>query len=108
MNVTAHQEKEENEETKKSKRGAGEKKKRKNKRPILKLCAALLRTFKGQHSEKMKGSARGNWDPREGQQPSRPNPNGVGDRTTTLRRLLIGTAKYHIAGYINALHLICP
>ena len=38
----------------------------------------------------MKGSARGNWDPRKGQQPFRPNPNGVGDRTTTLRRLLIG------------------
>ena len=37
-----------------------------------------------------KGSARGNWDPREGQQPFRTNPNGVGDRTTTLRRLLIG------------------
>ena len=46
MNVTAHQEKEENEETKKGKRGAGE-----NKRPILKkLCAALLRSFRGQHS----------------------------------------------------------
>ena len=90
MNVTAHQEKEENEETKKRKRRAGEKK-RENKRPILKkMCAALLRSFRGQHSEKMKGSARGNWDPREGQQPFRPNPNGVGDRTTTLRRLLIG------------------
>ena len=38
----------------------------------------------------MKGSSRGNWDPREGQQPFRPNPNGVGDRTTTLRRQLIG------------------
>ena len=38
----------------------------------------------------MKGSARGNWDPREGQQPSRPNPNGAGDLITTLRRLLIG------------------
>ena len=36
------------------------------------------------------GSARGNWDPREGQQPFRPNLNGVGDRTTTSRRLLIG------------------
>ena len=60
-------------------------------RPILKnLCAALLRSFRGQHSEKMKGIARGNWDPREDQQPFRPNPNGFGDRTTTLRRLLIG------------------
>ena len=63
-----------------------EKRKRENRRPILKkLCAALLRSFRGQHSEKMKGSARGNWDPREGQQPFRPNPNGAGDRTTTLR-----------------------
>ena len=68
-----------------------EKRKSENRRPILKmLCAALLQSFRGQHSEKMKGSARGNWDPREGQQPFRPNPNGAGDRTTTLRRLLIG------------------
>ena len=55
MNVTAHQEKDKNEETKKGKRRAGEKK-RENMRPILKkLCAALLRSFRGQHSEKMKG-----------------------------------------------------
>ena len=68
-----------------------EKRKRENRRPILKmLCAALLRSFRGQHSEKMKGSAQGTWDLREGQQPFRPNPNGAGDRTTTLRRLLIG------------------
>ena len=66
-----------------------EKRKRENKRPILKkLYAVLLRSFRGQHSEKVKGSARGNWDSREGQQPFRPNPNW--DRTTTLRRLLIG------------------
>ena len=37
------------------------------------------------------GSVRSNWDPREGQQQFRSNPNGVGDRTTTLRWLLIGT-----------------
>ena len=68
-----------------------ERRKSENRRPILKmLCAALLRLFRGQHSEKMKGGAQGNWDPREGQQPFRPNPNGAGDRTTTLRRLLIG------------------
>ena len=67
-----------------------ERRKSENRRPILKmLCAALLRSFRGQHSEKME-SARGNWDPREGEQPFRPNPNGAGDRTTTLRRLLIG------------------
>ena len=68
-----------------------EKRKRENKRPILKkLCAALLRSFRAQHSEKIKGSARDNWDPREVQQPFRPNPNGAGDRTATLMRMLIG------------------
>ena len=47
-----------------------EKRERKNRRPILKkLCAALLRSFRGQLSEKMKGSARDDWDPREDQQP---------------------------------------
>ena len=73
-----------------------EKRKRENKQLILKkLCAALLRSFRGQHSEKMKGSARGNWNRREGQQSFRPNPNGVGDRTTTLRRLLIGAMLFY-------------
>ena len=38
----------------------------------------------------MKGSVWSNWDPREGQQPFRSTPNGVGNRTTMLRRLLIG------------------
>ena len=89
MNISAHQEKKKKKETKTGKTLGQEK--RENRRPILKkLCAALLRSFRGKHSEKMKGCARGNWDPREGQQPFRPNPNGVGDRTTTLRRLLIG------------------
>ena len=44
-------------------------------------------------SEKIKGSAWGNWDPQVGQQPFRPNPNRAGDHTTTLRRLLIGAGK---------------
>ena len=36
-----------------------------DRRPILKnLCATLLRSFKGQHGEKMV-CARGNWNPRE-------------------------------------------
>ena len=82
------------------------KRKSENRRRIMKkLCAALLRSFTGQHSEKMKGSARGNWDPQEGQQPFRPNPNGVGVRTITLRRLLIGAAhyssKYAIVAFCN-------
>ena len=90
MNVTAHEQKEENEETKKGKRGAEEKKKRKQATDFKEAVCCPSRSFRGQHSEKMKGSVRGNWDPREGQQPFRPNPNGAGDRTTTLRRLLIG------------------
>ena len=99
MNVTAHQEKEKNEETKKGKRGAGEKKK-KNRRPILKmLCAALLRSLRGQHSEKMNGSAWGNWDPWECEHPFRPNPNGSGDCTTTLRWLLIIAVPLKIATF---------
>ena len=60
--------------------------------PILeKMCVALLRSFRGQHGKKwFQGSAQGNWDLQEGQQPFRPNPNGVGDCTTTLKRLFIG------------------
>ena len=57
--------------------------KRENGRPILKkLCAALLQSFRGQHSKKVKESARSNWDPRKDQQPFRPNPNGVGTTPT--------------------------
>ena len=63
----------------------------KNSRPILeRLSAALLRSFRGQHGKKnnyYEESARDNWDPRENQSPFRPNPNGIGNRTTTLRRL---------------------
>ena len=88
MNVTAHQEKKKNKETKTGRRRAGEK--RKQATDFKEAVCCLLPSFRGQHSEKMKGSARGNWDPREVQQPFRPNPNEVGDRITTLRRLLIG------------------
>ena len=82
-----------------------EKRKRENKRLILKkLCAALLRSFRGHHSKKMKVSARGNRDPWEGQQPFRPNPNGAGKRTTTLRRLLISAVQcFLVHFYLNRL-----
>ena len=65
----------------------------KKERLILKrLRATLLRLFGGQHGEtvvSMKGMpvVIGTL---EGQQPFRPNPNGVRDRTTTLKRLVIG------------------
>ena len=69
MNVTAHQEKEENEAMKKGKRGAGEKKKRKQGTYFKDAVCCLTAVVQGQHSKTIKGSARGNWDPREGQQP---------------------------------------
>ena len=102
MNVTAHQEKKKNKETKKGKRSA-EKRKRENRRPILrKLCAALLRLFRGQQSEKMKGSAWGSWDPPEVQQPFRPNPNGSGphyhvEAAVELVQMVVGREKFLIA-----------
>ena len=40
-----------------------------------------------------KGSAWGSWDPQEGQQLFRSNPNGVRDRTTMLRWMLVGAEK---------------
>ena len=55
---------------------------RENSRTISeKLRASLLRSFRRQHGEKAV-CVRGvpNWDPREGQQPFWPNPNGVGNR----------------------------
>ena len=71
--------------------------KRENKRPISKrLRAALLWSFRGSKAEKwfVWGSPRDNWGTREDQQPFRPNPNGVGESTTTLRRLLIGSVQF--------------
>ena len=72
-------------------------KKREDKRPILKRpSAALLQSFRGQHGEKMVcvgRSFQGNRDPQEGQQPFRPKPIGVGDHTTSLRRLLVGAVQ---------------
>ena len=52
MNVTAHQEKKKK-ETKTGKRRPGEK--RKQATDFKKPCATLLQSFRGQHSEKMKG-----------------------------------------------------
>ena len=92
MNVTTHQEKEKNEKTKKIKRKAGEQRKQATDFEGAVCCPKVVaqQVFCGQHSEKMKWSALGNWDPQKGQQPFGPNPNVFGECTTTLRRLLIG------------------
>ena len=63
-----------------------------NSQPISgRLRAALLRSFKGCTAKKWSvcGECQGNWDPREGQEPFRPNRNSVRGSTTTLRRQLI-------------------
>ena len=89
MNVAAHQENEKNEKTGKRERG-----KEKNHATNFKGAAccpsAVVQGAARRKNGLCEGSARGNWDPREGQQPFRPNPNGAGDCITTLRRLLIG------------------
>ena len=92
MNVAAHQEKEKNEKT--GKRKAGEERRQANFKEAACYPSSVVQGAAQQKKGLCGGSARGNWDTREGQQPFRPNPNGLGDRTTTLRRLLIGTVQF--------------
>ena len=83
----AHQEKKKNEETK---RALKRPERGEERRPILeKNCVLPFCSRSGSSTAKkwFEESTRRNWDPWEGQQPFRSNPNGVGDRTTTLRRL---------------------
>ena len=71
--------------------------KKEDRRLILKkLGAALLLSFRGCTAKNglYEKGARGNWGHREAQQPFRPNPSGVVERTTTMRQLLIGAAKF--------------
>ena len=83
MNVTAHQEKGKNAATKTGKRIAGEERKRKQAADLKNLYAALLRPFRGQHSEKTKESARGNWT--LGKANSHFDPTQTGSGTTPPR-----------------------
>ena len=82
MNVVVHQEKKNEKTGRRREKTVGQ-----FQRGCVPSCGRL------EHREKngsCEGSARGNWDPRKGQKPFRLNPNGVGDHTTTLRRMLIG------------------
>ena len=81
--------------------------KREKGRPISKrLPAALLRSFRGQHDEKMVCVREVPEVTQEGQQLFRPNPNGVGNRTTTLRRLLIcANSTYLVAASVYHLKI---
>ena len=91
MNVAAHQEKEKNEKT--GKRKAGEEKRQADFKAAGCYPSAVVQGAAGRKNGLCEGSARGNWDTLKGQQPLQPNPNGVEDHTTTLRRLLIGAVQ---------------
>ena len=63
---------------------AGEKKKRKQATDFEEAVCCPSAVIQGAAQLKNEGECWGNWDPWEGQQPFRLNPNGAGDRTTTL------------------------
>ena len=96
MNIAAHQ-KEKNEKTGKIDVGEERKQSTDFKEAACYFSAVVQRAARRKNGL-YKGGARGNWDPRNGQQPFRPNPNWVGYRTATLRRLLIGADQFAIDG----------
>ena len=101
MNVAAHPEKK-NEKT--GKREAEEERKQATDfKETLCCSSAVIQRAPRRKNDLCEGSARGNWDVREGQQPFRPNPKGIGYRTTTLRRLLIGAGYRRVVIVVGAL-----
>ena len=66
------------------KRKAGEERKQADFKEAACYPSAVVQRAARRKNSLCEGSARDNWDPREDQQPFRPSPNGVGDRTTTL------------------------
>ena len=83
MNVTAHRKKKKNGETKTGRKGRRQATDFKEA-----VCCPSAGRSGEKHSKKMvQGGAPGvTWTLGKGQKPFRPNPNGVGDRTSTLRR----------------------
>ena len=67
MNVAAHQEKEKNEKT--VKRKAGVKRRQANFKEAACCPSAVVQGAARRKNGLREGSAQGNWDPREGQQP---------------------------------------
>ena len=67
MNITAHQEKEKNEKT--GKRKAGEERKQTDFEEAACYPSAVVQRAARRKNGLCEGSAWGNWDPREGQQP---------------------------------------
>ena len=67
MNVATHQEKEKNEKT--GKRKAGEERRQFDFKEAACYPFAVVQGVERRKNGLCKGSARGNWDPRKGQQP---------------------------------------
>ena len=67
MNVAAHQEKEKNEKT--DKRKAGEQRRQADFKEAVCYPSAIVQGAARRKNSLCEGSARGNWDPRKGQQP---------------------------------------
>ena len=67
MNVAAHQEKEKSEKT--GKREAGEEKRQADFKEAACYSSAIVQGAARRKNGLCEGNARGNWDPREGQQP---------------------------------------
>ena len=67
MDVATHQEKEKNEKT--FKRKAGVKRRQANFKEVACYPSVVVQGAARQKNGLCEGSARGNWDPREGQQP---------------------------------------
>ena len=67
MNVATHQEKEKNEKT--VKRNAGVKRRQANFKEAACYPSAVVQRAARRKDGLCEGSVRGNWDPREGQQP---------------------------------------
>ena len=74
MNVADHQEKEKNEKT--GKRKAGVERRQANFEEAACYPSAVVQGAARRKHGLREGSARGNWDSREGQQSFQPNPNG--------------------------------
>ena len=67
MNVATHQEKEKNEKT--GKKNAGVERRQTNFKEAACYPSAVVQGAARRKNSLCEGSARGNWDPREGQQP---------------------------------------
>ena len=76
------------------KRKAGEERKQADFNEDACCPSAVVQGAAQRKNSLCEGSGWGNCDPRKDRQPFRLNPNGVGDRTTTLRRILIGAVQF--------------